>query len=107
MRKILDPYTVRIKTTRSDLKGRIRFNGNAYEIKSDEFTEIMIPYTDVQVGVDVLKGESEETILGTDFDIRSHGDVFWMILSLTSEGYFEFKRNEPLEILESVLIDKE
>lgn len=99
--KILNSYSLRIKTKRSDIEGKISFAGNTYGINSYEFTEITIPYTDVQVSVSVFEVVTGETVSGMDFDIRCQGDIFWMILSLTSRGYFEFESNEPLQIIKN------
>lgn len=101
--EIMNSYNIRIKIVEDGLVGKIKFRGNTYKILSDEFTELSIPYTETQVSVKVLEKESEETKAGWGFDIKSKSDIFWMILSLTANGYFEFEQNEPLQIIKKVL----
>ena len=98
------PYTFEVRTTKRNLNADIwDLKGGSWKVTSKEYTMIVFDYTDNRFTVTVFDPQKEEAEYGATFSINSIGDAFWMILSMTASGYFEFKYNEPLQILRKAL----
>ncbi|MCK5234182.1 MAG: hypothetical protein KAJ91_05170 [Candidatus Aenigmarchaeota archaeon] len=88
-------YTVEIKppeTMEVIISGS---EGQQIKLDSSKFQQITFDYDGDTL---IFQGKSVQAVAS----LRCISDVFWMIMSLTSKG-FEFKPNEPLEMLKKIL----
>jgi hypothetical protein len=97
-------YTFKIKTTRKNSKADIwDLKGGTWKIKSEDYVTISFPYKANIFTVTASSPNNNELSYNAIFSIDSISDVFWMILSMTASGFFQFKNNEPLQILRKTL----
>ncbi len=88
-------YTVEIKppeTMEVIISGS---EGQQIKLDSSKFQQITFDYDGDTL---IFQGKAVQAVAS----LRCISDVFWMITSLTSKG-FEFKPNEPLEMLKKIL----
>lgn len=88
-------YTVEIKppeTMEVIISGS---EGQQIKLDSSKFQQITFDYDGDTL---IFQGKAVQAVAS----LRCISDVFWMIMSLTSKG-FEFKPNEPLEMLKKIL----
>ncbi len=88
-------YTVEIKppeTLEVIISGS---EGQQITLDSSKFQQITFDYDGDTL---IFQGKTVQSVAS----LRCISDVFWMIVSLTSKG-FEFRPNEPLEMLKKVL----
>jgi hypothetical protein len=97
-------YTIELKTTKENLEVEILdMKGKSWRITSKEYTTVTFSYTDNSFTIASSNGNETDSEYREVFSIESISDAFWMILAMTASGFFEFKRNEPVEILRRVL----
>ena len=97
-------YTFEVKTTKENLEVEIwDMKGNSWRITSKEYTTVTFSYTDNRFTITSSNGNETDSEYSAIFSIESISDAFWMILSMTASGFFQFKHNEPVEILRRVL----
>ncbi len=87
-------YHVEVKAPVDVLLTVVSKAGQQLSLPKDKFVHLTLEYEGDTL---LFDGEGIKQIA----TLKSIGDVFWMILSLTSKG-FEFKPNEPLEILKKL-----
>ena len=98
------PYTFEVRTTEENLKADIwDLKDGSWKVTSKKYTTVTFDYADNRFTVTAFDPKKKEAEYGAIFSINSIADVFWMILSMTASGYFEFKYNEPLQILRKIL----
>lgn len=97
-------YTFEVKTTKEDSEVEIRdMKSKSWRITSKEYTTVTFSYMDNSFTITSSNGNETDSEYSAIFSIESIGDAFWMILSMTASGFFQFKHNEPVEILRRVL----
>ena len=87
-------YHVEVKAPVDTLLTVISKEGQQLKLPKDKFVHLTLEYEGDTL---LFDGDGVKQIA----TLKSIGDVFWMILSLTSKG-FEFRPNEPLEILKKL-----
>jgi hypothetical protein len=97
-------YTFEIKTTKKNSRADIwGLKSGKWKITSEDYVTMSFPYKDNVLTVTASFPNTEEPSYNAIFSIDSISDVFWMILSMTASGVFQFKNNEPLQIIRKCL----
>ena len=87
-------YNVEVKAPVDVLLTVLSKQGQQIKLPKDKFVHLTLEYEGDTL---LFDGENIKQIAS----LKSIGDVFWMILSLTSKG-FEFRPNEPLDIIKKL-----